>query len=49
MAENKTVKTGASVDEFMAGVENKRRREDGLVLLEIWACPAGDNEGRERA
>ena len=35
MAENKTVKTGASVSEFMAGVENKRRREDGLVLLEL--------------
>ena len=35
MAENKTVKTGASVDEFMAGVENKRRREDGLVLMEM--------------
>ena len=33
MAENKTVKTGASVDEFMAAVENRRRREDGLVLL----------------
>ena len=35
MAENKTVKTGASVDEFMAAVENKRRREDGLVLIEM--------------
>ena len=35
MAENKTVKTGASVDEFMAEVDNKRRREDGLVLLEL--------------
>ena len=35
MAENKTVKTGASVDEFMAAVENRRRREDGLVLLEM--------------
>ena len=35
MAENKTVKTGASVDEFMAGVENKRRQEDGLVLMEM--------------
>ena len=35
MAENKTVKTGASVDEFMAAVENKRRREDGLALLEM--------------
>ena len=35
MAENKTVKTGASVDEFIAGVENKRRREDGIALLEM--------------
>ena len=35
MAENKTVKTGASVEEFMAAVENRRRREDGLALLEM--------------
>ena len=35
MAENKTVKTGASVEEFIAGVENKRRREDGETLLEM--------------
>ena len=35
MAENKTVKTGASVDEFIAGVENRRRREDGIALLEM--------------
>ena len=35
MAENKTAKTGASVDEFMAAVDNKRRREDGLALLEM--------------
>ena len=41
MAENKTVKTGASVDEFMAGVENKRRREDGLVLLEMMRDVSG--------
>ena len=41
MAENKTVKTGASVDEFMTGVENKRRREDGLVLLEIMRDVSG--------
>ena len=41
MAENKTIKTGASVDEFMAGVENKRRREDGLVLLEIMRDVSG--------
>ena len=41
MAENKTVKTGASVDEFMAAVDNKRRREDGLVLLEIMRDVSG--------
>ena len=35
MAENKTVKTGASVEEFIAGVENSRRREDGETLLEM--------------
>ena len=35
MAENKTQKTGASVKGFLASVENKRRREDGLTLLEM--------------
>ena len=35
MAENKTQKTGASVDEFLTSVENKRRREDGVVVLEM--------------
>ena len=35
MAENKTQKTGASAAEFIAGVENKRRREDGATLLEM--------------
>ena len=35
MADNKTVKTGASVEEFIAGVENRRRREDGAALLEM--------------
>ncbi len=34
MAENKTQKTGASVDEFMSTVDNKRRYEDGLTLLD---------------
>ena len=33
MAENKTRKTGASVEDFLSSVENKRRREDGLTLL----------------
>ena len=35
MAENKTRKTGASVEEFLTSVENKRRREDGFTLLEM--------------
>jgi hypothetical protein len=33
MAENKTQKTGASVDEFLASVPNRQRQEDGLALL----------------
>lgn len=33
MAENKTQKTGASVDEFLASVSNAQRRADGLALL----------------
>jgi len=35
MAELKTKETGASVDEFLAGVENERRRRDALVVKEI--------------
>ena len=35
MAENKTRKTGASVSDFLASVENKRRREDGNTILEM--------------
>ena len=35
MAENKTRKTGVSVDEFLTSVENKRRREDGVAILEM--------------
>ena len=35
MAENKTQKTGASVDEFLALVENRTRREDGFRLLQM--------------
>lgn len=35
MAENKTIKTGASAADFIAAVENKRRREDGFALLEM--------------
>ena len=35
MAENKTQKTGESVGEFLASVENKRRREDGFTVLKM--------------
>ena len=35
MAENKTQKTGASVEEFLNSVENKRRREDGFTVLKM--------------
>ena len=35
MAENKTQKTGASVDGFLAAVEHPRRREDGRALLRM--------------
>ncbi len=35
MAENKTQKTGASVDEFLAAVPNRQRQEDGLALLAV--------------
>ncbi len=33
MAANKTRKTGANVEEFLAAVENRRRREDAFALL----------------
>jgi hypothetical protein len=36
MTENKTKPTSASVDEFIAGIENKRRRADALTALEIY-------------
>ena len=36
MAENKTAPTDASVDDFIAGVDNKRRHADALTLLELF-------------
>ena len=36
MAENKTKPTSASVDDFIAAIENPRRRADALVSLEIY-------------
>jgi len=31
MAENKTKPTSASVDDFIAGIENRRRHSDALI------------------
>ena len=42
MAENKTQKTGASVEDFINSVEIKRRREDGFALLEIMKDVTGE-------
>lgn len=36
MAENKTQPTDASVHEFIAGIENARRRADALTALDIY-------------
>lgn len=33
MSQNKTQKTGASVEEFLESVANPRRRQDGLAVL----------------
>ena len=36
MAENKTKPTSASVDDFIAKIENSRRRSDALAALKIY-------------
>ncbi|MCG8435158.1 MAG: DUF1801 domain-containing protein [Gammaproteobacteria bacterium] len=36
MAENKTKPTSASVDDFIAAIENSRRRADALTALKIY-------------
>lgn len=41
VAENKTVPTGASVEEFLAAVEHPGRREDGFALLRIMSRATG--------
>ena len=43
MAENKTQKTGASVEGFIESVENKRRREDGFTLLQVMKEITGED------
>ena len=41
MAENKTKPTAASVDDFIAAIENPRRRADALALLAIYKAVTG--------
>ena len=36
MAENKTKPTAASVDDFIANIENPRRRTDALTALKLY-------------
>lgn len=36
MAENKTMPTDASVEDFIAAVENKRRKADAIEILAIY-------------
>jgi len=41
MAESKTKSTDTDVQAFVAAIENKRRREDSLVLLDLMGRAAG--------
>lgn len=41
MAENKTMPTGAPVDDFIAGVEPNRRREESTLMLDLMARATG--------
>jgi hypothetical protein len=41
MSRNKTVETDASVEQFIASIENERRRLDGTSLLEIMRRATG--------
>ncbi|MGZ4659949.1 MAG: DUF1801 domain-containing protein [Arthrobacter sp.] len=42
MAENKTQPTDASVEDFLDGVENSTRRQDGFRLLELMKAATGE-------
>jgi hypothetical protein len=42
MSENKTVPTDKSVEEFLKSVENDKRREDGLKILEMMKDITGE-------
>ncbi|UZX03300.1 DUF1801 domain-containing protein [Arthrobacter sp. CDRTa11] len=41
MAENITVPTGASVEEFLSNIDHPTRREDGFALLRIMSDATG--------
>lgn len=43
MAENKTKKTDASVDDFLNSVEHDRRREDAVAVAEIMERVTGES------
>ena len=43
MSENKTAPTGASVSDFIAGVENKTRRADAETLLAMMGRISGED------
>lgn len=37
MTQNKTVQTGASVDDFIASIEHPTRRQDALALVDLFS------------
>lgn len=41
MAENKTKKTSASVNEFIQAIQNTRRREDSKIVLKMMKSASG--------
>ena len=41
MAENKTKPTSASVDDFIAAIENTRRRSDTVIALDMYKAITG--------
>ncbi|MBT8078769.1 MAG: DUF1801 domain-containing protein [Gammaproteobacteria bacterium] len=41
MAENKTKPTSASVDDFIAGIDNRRRQADALTALQLYKDVTG--------
>ncbi len=42
MAENKTKPTNVSIDEFIASVENDRRRDDAMTVCKLMKDVTGE-------